>query len=301
MPLTLGRYDSPVGPLAIATDDDVLLAIDFNGDVKALAHRLSLPDTAADAFPDAARPVLDRLDAYFAGDLAALDRIAVRPAGTPFQRRVWDALRTIRAGTTSSYRDLAVRIGSPSAVRAVGAANGANPIPIVVPCHRVIGTNGALVGYGGGLDRKRWLLAHEGIIAARLWDRSLVAPNAADGAVGRPRSVDALLHDVRYALRSLGRARGFTTATVLALTLGVGATTALFAVLWAVLLRPLPYRSPDRLVTILHGDAVSAPVSPADYLDFRRRRIASPAWRRRSRGAPTSRRTGAPSASRRCR
>ena len=82
-------------------------------------------------------------------------------------------------------------------------------------------------------------------------------------------SVDALLHDVRYALRSLGRARGFTTATVLALTLGVGATTALFAVLWAVLLRPLPYRSPDRLVTILHGDAVSAPVSPADYLDFR--------------------------------
>ncbi len=81
--------------------------------------------------------------------------------------------------------------------------------------------------------------------------------------------VDALLHDVRYALRSLGRARGFTTATVLALTLGVGATTALFAVLWAVLLRPLPYRSPDRLVTILHGDAVSAPVSPADYLDFR--------------------------------
>ena len=81
--------------------------------------------------------------------------------------------------------------------------------------------------------------------------------------------VDALLHDLRYALRSLGRAPGFTTATALALTLGVGATTALFAVLWAVLLRPLPYRSPDRLVTILHGDAVSAPVSPADYLDFR--------------------------------
>jgi len=168
MPLTLGRYDSPIGPLAIATDDDILLAIDFNGDVKSLARRLSLPDTA-DAFPHAARPVLDRLEAYFAGDLAALDQIAVRPAGTPFQRRVWDALRTIRAGTTSSYRDLAACIGSPSAVRAVGAANGANPIPIVVPCHRVIGTNGALVGYGGGLDRKRWLLAHEGIVAGRLW------------------------------------------------------------------------------------------------------------------------------------
>jgi O-6-methylguanine DNA methyltransferase len=170
MPLTFGRYNSPIGPVAIATEDDVLLAVDFNGDVKALAHRLSLPDAAAHAFPDAARSVLDRLDAYFAGDLAALDQITVRPAGTPFQRRVWDVLRTIRAGTTSSYRDLAVRIGSPSAIRAVGAANGANPIPIVVPCHRVIGTNGALVGYGGGLDRKRWLLAHEGIIAARLWD-----------------------------------------------------------------------------------------------------------------------------------
>jgi methylated-DNA-[protein]-cysteine S-methyltransferase len=162
MPLTLGRYDSPIGPLAIATDDDILLAIDFNGDVKALAHRLSLPDSAADAFPDGARRVLDRLEAYFAGDLAALDRIAVRPAGTPFQRRVWDALRTIRAGTTSSYRDLAVRIGSASAVRAVGAANGANPIPIVVPCHRIIGSSGSLTGYGGGLDRKRWLLRHEG-------------------------------------------------------------------------------------------------------------------------------------------
>ena len=163
MPLTLGRYDSPIGPLAIATDDDILLAIDFNGDVKSLARRLSLPDTAADAFPHAARPVLDRLEAYFAGDLAALDQIAVRPAGTPFQRRVWDALRTIRAGTTSSYRDLAACIGSPSAVRAVGAANGANPISIVLPCHRVIGSDQRLTGYGGGLHRKRWLLTHEGV------------------------------------------------------------------------------------------------------------------------------------------
>ena len=114
--------------------------------------------------------------------------------------------------------------------------------------------------------------------------------------------MDALLHDVRYALRSLGRARGFTTATVLALTLGVGATTALFAVLWAVLLRPLPYRSPDRLVTILHGDAASAPVSPADYLDFQ---SAGAQLRRHGCGAgvgrQSRRRTGAPSASRRCR
>jgi methylated-DNA-[protein]-cysteine S-methyltransferase len=93
----------------------------------------------------------------------------VRPSGTPFQRRVWDALRAIPVGTTSSYRDLAIRIGSPSAIRAVGAANGANPIPIVIPCHRVIGAGGNLVGYGGGLDRKRWLLAHEGVVPGRLW------------------------------------------------------------------------------------------------------------------------------------
>ena len=102
------------------------------------------------------------LDHYFTGDLAALDRLQVEFYGTDFQRRVWTALRAIGAGRTASYLDIASSIGAPSAVRAVGAANGANPIPIVVPCHRIIGTSGALVGYGGGLDRKRWLLEHEG-------------------------------------------------------------------------------------------------------------------------------------------
>ena len=82
--------------------------------------------------------------------------------GTPFQKRVWEALRTVPAGKTASYAELAVRVGSPAAVRAVGAANGANPVAIVVPCHRIIGSNGTLTGYGGGLERKTWLLRHEG-------------------------------------------------------------------------------------------------------------------------------------------
>jgi len=101
------------------------------------------------------------IDAYFAGDLCAIDRIDCATHGTPFQQQVWNALRTIPAGTTLSYGALAVRIGNASAVRAVGLANGANPIALIVPCHRVIGTDGSLTGYGGGLDRKRWLLAHE--------------------------------------------------------------------------------------------------------------------------------------------
>jgi methylated-DNA-[protein]-cysteine S-methyltransferase len=88
-------------------------------------------------------------------------RLPVETGGTAFQRRVWEALRTIPVGTTVSYLEMARRVGAPDAVRAVGAANGANPVAIVLPCHRVIGSNGRLVGYGGGLDRKRWLLAHE--------------------------------------------------------------------------------------------------------------------------------------------
>ncbi|HEY3500896.1 MAG TPA: methylated-DNA--[protein]-cysteine S-methyltransferase [Polyangiaceae bacterium] len=101
------------------------------------------------------------LRAYFAGRVGAIDALRVDGAGTPFQRLVWQALRAIPAGETTSYGELAARIGSPRAVRAVGGANHVNPIGIVVPCHRVIGKNGGLTGYAGGLDRKRWLLAHE--------------------------------------------------------------------------------------------------------------------------------------------
>jgi methylated-DNA-[protein]-cysteine S-methyltransferase len=99
---------------------------------------------------------------YFAGDLGAIDKLPVKTAGTPFQRAVWNALREIPRGATESYGQLAERIGRPTAVRAVGLANGSNPIGIVVPCHRVIGANGSLTGYGGGMERKRWLLDHEG-------------------------------------------------------------------------------------------------------------------------------------------
>lgn len=101
------------------------------------------------------------LTRYFDGEIGALDRISVALSGTPFQKKVWNALRSIEVGTTLSYGGLARRIGEPKAVRAVGVANGSNPIGVVLPCHRVIGSDGSLTGYGGGLPRKRWLLEHE--------------------------------------------------------------------------------------------------------------------------------------------
>jgi methylated-DNA-[protein]-cysteine S-methyltransferase len=101
------------------------------------------------------------LEAYFAGDIESIQTLPVSTTGTPFQESVWKALRSIPGGKTTSYGNLAKQLGVPAAVRAVGLANGANPISIVVPCHRVIGTNGSLTGYGGGLHRKRWLLEHE--------------------------------------------------------------------------------------------------------------------------------------------
>ena len=104
--------------------------------------------------------------AYFKGDIAAIGGLPVETAGTPFQRSVWHALRRIKPGRTISYAELARRIGKPKAVRAAGLANGQNPVSIVVPCHRVIGSDGSLTGYGGGLPRKKWLLEHEGALPA---------------------------------------------------------------------------------------------------------------------------------------
>ena len=116
---------------------------------------------------DAVRSVVGaRLRAYFAGDLGALAEIPVEPAGTAFQQKVWAALREIPPGRTAAYHELARRVRSPEAARAVGAACGANPIWIVIPCHRVIAAGGGLGGYGGGLRRKRWLLEHEGALRA---------------------------------------------------------------------------------------------------------------------------------------
>ena len=104
------------------------------------------------------------LTAYFKGDLDRLNTIKWRVAGTPFQQKVWAALPKIPAGTTMSYGALAAKLNAPNAMRAVGHANGSNPISVVVPCHRLIGANGALVKYGGGIERKRWLLEHEGVV-----------------------------------------------------------------------------------------------------------------------------------------
>jgi methylated-DNA-[protein]-cysteine S-methyltransferase len=111
--------------------------------------------------PETIRQPLER---YLTGELGALDSIPVQTNGTEFQRLVWDELRRIPAGSTTTYAEIARRIGRPKAVRAVGAANGANPVGVVVPCHRVIGANGSLTGFGGGIERKRWLLEHEGAL-----------------------------------------------------------------------------------------------------------------------------------------
>lgn len=156
------RVNSPLGEIEIACSETALVALEFTDADDRFPRSLQRRYGAASLI-DADDPlgVATKLAAYFAGDLAVLDAIAVDGGGTEFQRRVWMALRTIPAGTTTSYGALAVGLGQPTATRAIGLANGANPIAIVVPCHRVIGANGTLTGYGGGLPRKRWLLDHE--------------------------------------------------------------------------------------------------------------------------------------------
>ena len=129
---------------------------------RALQRRFGRTERTTAAAPG--QDLRQRLDAYFAGDFAALDGLAIDCGGTAFQQAVWTALRRVPAGRTTTYGELARAIGAPSAVRAVGAANGANPVAIVLPCHRVIGSDGSLTGYGGGIDRKRWLLRHEGVL-----------------------------------------------------------------------------------------------------------------------------------------
>lgn len=159
----VGRRRTPVGTLRFAvTEAGALAALGFEEHWPALVARLRRVHGAEPSGAEAhARPAGDALDAYFAGELGAIDGLAVDARGTPFQRGVWAALRAIPVGETRSYGDVARAVGAPAAVRAVGAANGANPVAIVVPCHRVIAASGALHGYGGGLERKAWLLAHE--------------------------------------------------------------------------------------------------------------------------------------------
>ena len=162
--LTLDRMATPLGEGLLVTDaGGCLRAFDWTTHetrLTTLLRRQNPPtDLVGGGAPAAVRA---ELDAYFAGDLTALGAIPWRTGGTDFQRSVWAELCTIPAGRTVTYKQLAERIGRGSAVRAVGLANGANPVGVVVPCHRVIGSSGGLTGYGGGLERKRWLLTHEG-------------------------------------------------------------------------------------------------------------------------------------------
>jgi methylated-DNA-[protein]-cysteine S-methyltransferase len=156
-------FESPIGPLTLASHDGRVCLLHF-GDADPAVHRTLrgwYPADAIEEHPDPAGAAT-RLGRYFAGQLDAVDGIEVELNGTVFQKRVWNALLTVRAGRTAAYTEIARAIGAPSAIRAVGAANGANPVAVIVPCHRIIGSNGRLTGYGGGLDRKRWLLEHEG-------------------------------------------------------------------------------------------------------------------------------------------
>lgn len=160
---TLDRIASPVGEVLLVTDaEGAVRAFDFvdyeSRMLKLLARHYGEVVLTEGRAPEAVRSAIA---AYFDGEARALDGIPVKTGGTDFQRSVWAALRTIPAGETWSYGRLASAIGKPSAVRAVGLANGANPVGVIVPCHRVVGANGTLTGYAGGLERKRWLLAHE--------------------------------------------------------------------------------------------------------------------------------------------
>ena len=162
--LTLDQIATPVGEVLLVTDTDgAVRALDFVDYEPRMMRLLGRhAPHAALVSGRAPEPVRGAVEAYFAGDARALDGLKVRTGGTDFQRSVWAALRAIPAGETRSYGQLAAAIGSPKAVRAAGLANGQNPIAVIVPCHRVIGANGTLTGYAGGLERKRWLLAHEG-------------------------------------------------------------------------------------------------------------------------------------------
>lgn len=143
-------YDSPIGPMTLVQEGEVLTRLDFN-----------TPSQAEETTPlllEARR----QLQEYFAGERKAF-ALPLAPAGTAFQKKVWAALREIPWGETRSYGDIARAIGKPTACRAVGMANGRNPLPVFIPCHRVIGTNGSITGYSGGLEKKRFLLRLEGI------------------------------------------------------------------------------------------------------------------------------------------
>jgi methylated-DNA-[protein]-cysteine S-methyltransferase len=161
-PMYTSIFASPLGNLLLTSNGVALTGLYLDG------HR-GHPSAGAGSSSDLAvfADAHEQLERYFAGELRSFD-LDLEPSGTPFQHRVWEALSDIPFGATVSYADIARQIGQPTASRAVGAANGRNPISIVIPCHRVIGTNGTMTGYGGGVSRKVWLLEHEtGVLTQR--------------------------------------------------------------------------------------------------------------------------------------
>lgn len=170
--LRVDQVESPIGRITLAASRQGVCGLTIGDGLE--KFRASLARAFADrtsgagvVFEEAALPALRRpLEAYFAGDVAALEDVEVDLRGTDFQMRVWAALRTVKPGTTASYADIARRIGQPKAGRAVGMANNRNPVALIVPCHRVIGADGSMTGYGFGLDCKRWLLRHEHALIA---------------------------------------------------------------------------------------------------------------------------------------
>ncbi|MEQ9146339.1 MAG: methylated-DNA--[protein]-cysteine S-methyltransferase [Parvibaculaceae bacterium] len=166
LPLTIGTLETPIGTIRVGAHDGGLARVLF-----AVQEKEDLPadPRPSDAARDHLAAALTALDAYFQGKKQDFSELTLAPSGTDFQLSVWRALRQIGYGETCAYRDIATAIGNPKAVRAVGLANGKNPIPVIVPCHRVIGADGSLTGFGGGLPAKKWLLEHEGVL-----DRPLI-------------------------------------------------------------------------------------------------------------------------------
>ena len=165
MTVALWSYASPIGPLGLATDGAVVLGCSFgrlDGGLERTVRRLWPESEIASGEP--ALSVIRALDRYFSGVRDALQEIEWRAPGEDFQSRVWRALAAIPAGATISYGEMACRAGEPGAAQAAGVALNRNPIPLILPCHRVVGHDGALVGFGGGVERKTWLLAHEGAL-----------------------------------------------------------------------------------------------------------------------------------------
>ncbi|MBD2435335.1 methylated-DNA--[protein]-cysteine S-methyltransferase [Nostoc sp. FACHB-110] len=165
MKLLVDKINSEIGTILIASDGEKLCALDFadyeQRMFKLLQRRYGSFDLKYVKNPQG---FSSKIQAYFEGERTSLNNILISTGGTAFQQQVWLALRSIPWGSTISYADLAAKIGKPTAYRAVGMANSLNPVALVLPCHRVIGANATLTGYAGGLERKRWLLNHEGVI-----------------------------------------------------------------------------------------------------------------------------------------